>query len=337
MLVFTGSTWRATSVRVVAVLTAILLLGGAVFVKTVYSQQSRTLLGHTQSVTAVAFSPDGTRIASAGAEGAVILWEVSSGKELYTLSEGPLDVPGSFDFNNDYTGLAFSPDGSLLVGVSYDDKIRLWETATGRELFELDNGSSLAGSVAFSPDGSLVITASLHAAKIKLWETATGRVFRTLNSSLQPISSVAYSPAGDLVAASGDYVEIWELDNGPLHQGRLMRTLQGFDNVSDSHIAFSPDGKYLALGCGGILYGHRPHPDGLGGRKRKSGAGRAWNWDTRPRLLAGWEDPGSGLWFRGLGVMGCELLASTDHPARRRYSKQSGILAGWEHAGQRIL
>jgi hypothetical protein len=79
----------------------------------------RELTGHTDEVFAVAFHPDGTRLATGGRDGAVWLWDLKRGEEVARL-------PGHIAY---IWSLAFSPDGTTLVSGSGDSTVRLWDTA----------------------------------------------------------------------------------------------------------------------------------------------------------------------------------------------------------------
>jgi WD40 repeat protein len=106
----------------------------------------QTLEGHTDSVTSVAFSPDGKQVVSGSDDETVRLWDTTTGAALQTL-EGHTDS---------VTSVAFSPDGKQVVSGSDGETVRLWDTATGAALQTLEGHTDSVTSVAFSPDGKLL-------------------------------------------------------------------------------------------------------------------------------------------------------------------------------------
>jgi WD40 repeat protein len=195
----------------------------------------RTLVGHSQRVWSVAFSPDGQWLASGSEDNTMRLWEVETGQQVRTFAGHASSV----------YSVAFSPDGRLLASGSADHTVRLWEVDTGRQVRTLEGHTESVYSVAFSPDRRLLASGSWDNT-VRLWEVETGRQVRTLEGHTGSVHSVAFSPDGRLlVSGSADNtMRLWEVETG-----RETRILEGHTGWVHG-LALSPDGRWLASGSG---------------------------------------------------------------------------------------
>ncbi len=190
--------------------------------------------GHSQSVSNVAFSPDGQFIVTGSQDRRVKLWDLANGEEIRTFSghEGGI------------TSLNFSPNGQFLLTSSFDDTARLWDVETGDEIKRfaghtngvteadfspdvrhvitcssdktvriwsvqdhnsrvIDHGASV-GTTSYSPDGAHIITGGRDST-VKFWDTTTGELTRTFVHNIGTITSTAMNADGTtLVTANSD-------------------------------------------------------------------------------------------------------------------------------------
>lgn len=187
----------------------------------------RTLPGHLWATTLAVFSPDGTVVASTSTSDVTVkLWRASDGALLHTFDGGPglafspdgsILASGSLDgsiwcrrmsdgsvlrtlagHTGQITSLAFSPDGTNLISGSWDYTIKVWQVTDGNLLRTLTNcGPGVR--IALSPDGTTLASAvSPHAASsdwtIRLWRVADGTLQRSLAGHTNSVCDLAFSP-----------------------------------------------------------------------------------------------------------------------------------------------
>lgn len=199
-----------------------------------------TIDGHKDTVCALAFSPDGKKLASCALDATIRLWDLDSRKELHK----------AISLHSVQHRLAFSRDGKTLFS-SGDNRVRLWDVATWRERLLAVGPNMLIGAFAFSPDGRRAASAS--GKTISLWNTATVERIRSLEGHEADIAGLAFSTDGTaLISASDDRVpsrtpckdrsiRIWDLKTG-----QEKRRIPNKESRIDL-IAFAPDGARVAV------------------------------------------------------------------------------------------
>jgi WD40 repeat protein/serine/threonine protein kinase len=254
----------------------------------VWDAQSGDLLfalpGHDQPLIAVAWSPDGRWIASAGWDQVVKVWDVSTRREVHALR-------GHRDLVN---GLAFSHDGRRLASSSDDASAKIWDAEKGEEILTLRGHRATVNAPAFSPDDRRLVTASDdgtakirdagsrqeslalrgHQGRVtsvdfhpdgrhllsagvdrtlKVWDPRTGRMSLDLRGVSRPVWRAVYSPDGRMMAsAGGDWTkrdESGEVVVRDAADGRVIRSRKAHRSVAWC-VAFSPDGHLLASSGG---------------------------------------------------------------------------------------
>lgn len=186
--------------------------------------------GHRSLVTSIAWSPDGTTLASGSMDKdrRLCLWRVATGTRT--------DLEGH---TGHVRAVAFSPDGRMLATGSDDRTIRLWDTGLGSQVCELSGHTNRVSAVAFSPDGRSLATGALDG-RIHLWNLST-RKRRTFATGPQ-VSSLAFSPDGKALAAShhDGPTQLYDVATGKTRA--ILLGHQGDVNC----VACSPDGLTLA-------------------------------------------------------------------------------------------
>lgn len=188
-----------------------------------------TRLSDQVSANAIAWSPDGKLLATGGVNGNVCLWDITDKTQRATLAGHTGEVHS----------LAFMPDGSRLFSGSGDGTARVWDVEKQASLKTLDHTGAVL-SVAISPNGSTLVTAGDDLA-VQFWDAATMKLQAVKRAHKQPVVSLAFSPQGQTLAsgASGGGIVLW--DTSTTAQRKV---LNGHGQGSLA-LSFLPDGSGL--------------------------------------------------------------------------------------------
>ncbi|HLJ98116.1 MAG TPA: WD40 repeat domain-containing protein [Gemmataceae bacterium] len=221
------------------------ILPVALCVKHAFGQTPQDLIGHQRPVRALAFSPDGTILASGSDDGTVRFWDGLTGKPKQVIRAHRLPV----------LTIRFSPDGKILASGSFADGLKLWNVGNGSLIASLPlplESGALVSSLAFTSDGKKLAAAvgrgsrfAASQSELFVWELPSRIQLQKISTPFSEGPQIALTADGrEVVFASGRSVGVYDLLTGAK---RLIAP--GFTPGFVNAMALSPDGTTLAVGC----------------------------------------------------------------------------------------
>jgi WD40 repeat protein len=232
-----------------------------------------TAIPQPEWVTAVAFAPEETFLATGHDDGSVRYWDAATHHLLHRFSLHRRPV----------SALAVSPDGKTLASAGEDKVIGLWDLTTGNQLGTLTGHTDRIPALAWHPDGRHLVSAGWDTTA-RVWDAHTLQPVILLNSHATQVSALAVSRDGALLACadSDNAVHIWDLAGR-----KTLFVLKG--TAQDIRcLAFSPDGKRLAFGGGDrVIHLWDPHTgQALSSQSLRARSRTALALDPTGKLLA---------------------------------------------------
>lgn len=241
---------RTASVVMVGLLCAALVAGGAddgdanvVLTDADSGKHLATLSGHEletgsdgdTGILHLAFSPDGSQLASSARDGTVRIWSVSDADEQQVLHTSHEDIMSASD-------LAFSDDGSRLAVGSRDATTQIWDVASSRLVHKLTSGAPAGDKVAFGPDGQWLATATEEPDWTVAVSNADSWTIKHQFDRDVYVFDLIFSPDGSLLAFNDREdkdIVLWPTGGG---EPRVFS--DGLKDMPES-LQFSPDGRFL--------------------------------------------------------------------------------------------
>jgi RNA polymerase sigma factor (sigma-70 family) len=196
-----------------------------------------TRFRHGGNVRGLVYYPDGKRLASAGQDNTLRVWDAATGKELLRMR--PFE--GEAARHVWVLAVARSPDGRFLVSTvgNGPGAVVLWDAATGREVRRFRSDSTKSESILFTPDGRSVVVGDSDG-KVECFDVESGKAVREFTGDVGWVRALALARDGKTLAVAGEGLKLFDLSSG-----QFLREIGGHSGTVVG-LAFSPDGAVLA-------------------------------------------------------------------------------------------
>ncbi len=232
------------------------------------------LIGHESAVYSASYSPDGKQIVTVSADETARIWDSHTGALLRTLADGAFSeaafspdgrqmvtvTDNIAQVRDSETGAlliqlneglestlaaTFNPDGTRIVTVDHDQKVRIWESESGQLLNTLEGHNNWVKSAAYSPDGAYILTVADDQI-MRIWDGESGQLLNSFGGDDDPVLSAVYSPDGThiITVSSDNTLYLWESATG-----QVLATLDGHEAELNS-VRYSTSGTHLVTASG---------------------------------------------------------------------------------------
>lgn len=276
------------------------------------SAERNRLVGHSEQVNAVAYSPDGQLLASVSDDGTLKIWR-ADGTLIKSVVVSQSSDP---NLNSRLLAVAFSPNSQQIAVAQSNGEVTIWSQPADALQRKIAAHSDWVTALAFSPNGKTLATASRDG-QVKLWQAANGKLRSTLSLHSGWVNAISWSPDSQQLASGGEdqQIGLWDVESG-----QLIWTVVGHSERVTS-LDVSPDGDWLLSGGGDRTIKRWPLP--------------ASTQSPEPQILGEHDDQITAVAFSPTG----ESVISTgaDRQVRLWQGEGNAPIASWKGHGGSVL